>query len=106
MSSSSLESALHFPLGEALPVSGNVLPVAPGVLWVRMALPFARSLDTRLASRAVAFMTVAFGVGQIAAPVLAASLAQGRGFVIPCVLSSAALLVGAALMAPRFDSKT
>ena len=41
MSSASLESALHFPLGEALPVSGNVLQVAPGVLWVRMALPFA-----------------------------------------------------------------
>ena len=41
MSSASLESALHFPLAEQLPAPGSVLEVAPGLLWVRMGLPFA-----------------------------------------------------------------
>ena len=41
MSSASLESALTFPLGEQLPAAGCVLEVAPGVLWLRMGLPFA-----------------------------------------------------------------
>lgn len=36
-----LERQLHYPLGEALPDSGRALEVAPGVKWVRMALPFA-----------------------------------------------------------------
>jgi MFS family permease len=101
-------SALAPIAGESL-TSALIAAVGLGAGFIPltgMALPFARSLDARLASRAVAFMTVAFGVGQMAAPVLAASLAQGRGFLIPCVLSSAALLLGAALMAPRFDSKT
>ncbi|MEI8266777.1 MAG: MBL fold metallo-hydrolase [Betaproteobacteria bacterium] len=35
------EAALHFPLGEALPHTGRTLEVAPGLHWVRMALPFA-----------------------------------------------------------------
>ena len=35
------ESALHYPLGDALPTSGTTLEVAPGVRWLRMALPFA-----------------------------------------------------------------
>jgi glyoxylase-like metal-dependent hydrolase (beta-lactamase superfamily II) len=39
--SNSLESALHYPFGEALPGSGQTLEVAPGVRWLRMPLPFA-----------------------------------------------------------------
>ncbi|MEW6706019.1 MAG: MBL fold metallo-hydrolase [Pseudomonadota bacterium] len=35
------ESALHYPFGDRLPVTGGSLEVAPGVRWVRMALPFA-----------------------------------------------------------------
>jgi glyoxylase-like metal-dependent hydrolase (beta-lactamase superfamily II) len=35
------ESALHYPLGETLPAPGTTLEVAPGVRWLRMALPFA-----------------------------------------------------------------
>ena len=35
------ESELNYPLGDALPEPGGVLEVAPGVLWVRMGLPFA-----------------------------------------------------------------
>jgi glyoxylase-like metal-dependent hydrolase (beta-lactamase superfamily II) len=35
------EAALHYPLGERLPPPGGTLQVAPGVHWVRMALPFA-----------------------------------------------------------------
>jgi glyoxylase-like metal-dependent hydrolase (beta-lactamase superfamily II) len=36
-----LELQLHYPLGDALPAPGAVIEVAPGVKWVRMALPFA-----------------------------------------------------------------
>ena len=36
-----LEARLHYPLGHALPEPGRALVVAPGVKWVRMALPFA-----------------------------------------------------------------
>ena len=36
-----LESQLDYPLGDALPERGSVLEVAPGLLWVRMGLPFA-----------------------------------------------------------------
>jgi glyoxylase-like metal-dependent hydrolase (beta-lactamase superfamily II) len=41
----SLESALRYPFdtpaGETLPAPGRTLEVAPGVKWIRMALPFA-----------------------------------------------------------------
>jgi glyoxylase-like metal-dependent hydrolase (beta-lactamase superfamily II) len=36
-----LESELHYVLGDALPDSGRTLPVAEGVRWLRMRLPFA-----------------------------------------------------------------
>jgi len=36
-----LESQLDYPFGETLPEPGTVLELAPGVLWLRMALPFA-----------------------------------------------------------------
>ena len=35
------EAELHYPLGDALPVPGGSLDIAPGVRWLRMALPFA-----------------------------------------------------------------
>ena len=36
-----LEAQLHYPLGEALPEQGRCIEVAPGIKWIRMALPFA-----------------------------------------------------------------
>lgn len=36
-----LEARLHYPLGDTLPGPGGTLVVAPGVKWIRMALPFA-----------------------------------------------------------------
>ena len=36
-----LEARLHYPLGATLPEPGQTLTVAPGVKWIRMALPFA-----------------------------------------------------------------
>ncbi|MFP8779652.1 MBL fold metallo-hydrolase [Hydrogenophaga sp. RWCD_12] len=36
-----LEARLHYPQGDALPEPGRTLVVAPGVKWIRMALPFA-----------------------------------------------------------------
>ena len=35
------EKALVFPLNDTLPALGQALQVAPGILWIRMALPFA-----------------------------------------------------------------
>lgn len=36
-----LERELHYPLGDTLPAPGEAIEVAPGVRWIRMALPFA-----------------------------------------------------------------
>ncbi|MEP6773765.1 MAG: MBL fold metallo-hydrolase, partial [Polaromonas sp.] len=36
-----LEQQLHYPFGDTLPASGATQEVAPGVKWIRMALPFA-----------------------------------------------------------------
>ena len=36
-----LEKRLHYPLGDTLPEGARTLEVAPGVKWLRMALPFA-----------------------------------------------------------------
>lgn len=36
-----LEQQLQYPFGEMLPDQGQALEVAPGVKWIRMALPFA-----------------------------------------------------------------
>lgn len=36
-----LEHELHYPLGDTLPAFGRTLELAPGVRWLRMALPFA-----------------------------------------------------------------
>lgn len=36
-----LEQRLHYPLGDALPENGRCIEVAPGIKWIRMALPFA-----------------------------------------------------------------
>ncbi|MBI3285817.1 MAG: MBL fold metallo-hydrolase [Burkholderiales bacterium] len=36
-----LELQLNYPFGDTLPESGKTLEIAPGVLWVRMGLPFA-----------------------------------------------------------------
>ncbi len=35
------EAQLNYPLGDTLPPPGRTLEVAPGVRWIRMALPFA-----------------------------------------------------------------
>jgi glyoxylase-like metal-dependent hydrolase (beta-lactamase superfamily II) len=34
------ESALHYPLGDELPPTGTARELAPGVRWIRLALPF------------------------------------------------------------------
>ena len=36
-----LERELHYPLGDTLPAPGTSIELAPGVRWLRMALPFA-----------------------------------------------------------------
>ncbi len=41
MTAHSPDTALSYPLGEHLPATGQATEVAPGVLWLRMGLPFA-----------------------------------------------------------------
>ena len=36
-----LEQQLDYPLGDTLPDEGSTIEVAPGIKWIRMALPFA-----------------------------------------------------------------
>lgn len=36
-----LESQLSYPFGDAIPAPGTTMPVAPGLSWLRMPLPFA-----------------------------------------------------------------
>ena len=36
-----LEQQLDYPFSATLPQAGSTLEVAPGVKWIRMALPFA-----------------------------------------------------------------
>ncbi|MBC3920167.1 MBL fold metallo-hydrolase [Undibacterium sp. CY18W] len=36
-----LEQQLHYPFGETLPDTAKTMEIAPGVLWIRMGLPFA-----------------------------------------------------------------
>jgi glyoxylase-like metal-dependent hydrolase (beta-lactamase superfamily II) len=36
-----LEQRLQYPFGDSLPATGETMEVAPGVRWIRMALPFA-----------------------------------------------------------------
>ena len=40
MAMNELERQLDYPLGETLPAPGRTIEVAPGVRWLRMALPF------------------------------------------------------------------
>lgn len=53
-----LESQLVYPLGDTLPESGSLTDIAPGVKWLRMALPFALNhvnlwlLEDEIAGRA------------------------------------------------------
>jgi glyoxylase-like metal-dependent hydrolase (beta-lactamase superfamily II) len=35
------DAELHYPFGDTLPATGQVLEIAPGVRWLRMPLPFA-----------------------------------------------------------------
>lgn len=36
-----LEQELHYPLQDTIPNAGQTIQIAPGVLWIRMGLPFA-----------------------------------------------------------------
>ena len=36
-----LEQELHYPLQERIPEAGQTIEIVPGILWIRMGLPFA-----------------------------------------------------------------
>ena len=53
-----LEEQLHYPLGDALPEQGRCIEVAPGIKWIRMALPFALNLLFNFAFPPIQFRLV------------------------------------------------
>ena len=36
-----LDHQIHYPFGDLLPPEGGAIPIAPGIKWIRMPLPFA-----------------------------------------------------------------
>lgn len=90
----------------AIAAIGLGATLAPGT---GLALSLARGLDPARPARAVGGMTAAFGVGQVAGPVIAAMLVARAGggpgsYAGPSVLACLVLLVAAVLMLPRLDA--
>ncbi len=81
----------------AAPLIGGVLLGATFVMITAYGLQLGRLLSPESPRRALAFMTAAFGVGQILGPVVAGVMADATGsFVAPSIVA-ALVLVGAAL---------
>lgn len=78
-------------IGAAL-LGGTFMGIAGLAQWL------ARMPDPQDSARRIAYLTVFYGVGQIAGPLLVAALGRGSDFTLPVLLAAGALIVSAALL--------
>lgn len=78
-------------VGAAL-LGGTFMGIAGLAQWL------ARTSDPQASARRIGLLTVFYGLGQIAGPLLVAALGRGRDFTLPVLLAAGALLLSAALL--------
>ena len=76
----------------AVLLGGTFMGIAGLAQWL------ARLPDPQASARRIGFLTVCYGAGQIAGPLLVAALDRGRDFTLPVLLAAAALVISAALL--------
>ena len=76
----------------AVLLGGTFMGIAGLAQWL------ARLPDPQASARRIGLLTVVYGGGQIAGPLLVAALDRGRDFTLPVLLAAGALLISAALL--------
>ncbi|WP_143523502.1 YbfB/YjiJ family MFS transporter [Pararhizobium arenae] len=90
--------AVSLPL-PAAPLVGGVLLGLTFLMVTAFGLQIGRLLAPKSPRKALAFMTAAFGVGQIIGPIVAGRLAEGGGYTLPTLIAASVLLLCVVMVA-------